>query len=265
MTRPSRINLPSCLFHIMCRGNLQDPIFLSDGDRRRFLFYLGKYCDLFDFRVHTYCLMKTHIHLLAESTEDNLSEFMRRLLTAYTVWFHKRHQSHGHLFSGRFKSLVVERGDYMLALWRYIHLNPVDAGIARFPEDYPWSSMRAFLDRDKAPPFLFMDEILGWFDGDPTKYAEFVREGLSEDTKPEIMQQRYVGSKPFARRIAARMDALGCQDALLPEERMRKKKKGEGPRSFIRRKNIYGRHAVCMIVTRMNSKICDIKGKPLEK
>ncbi len=208
MARQSRINLPSCLYHILCRGNLNYPLFLSDADRRHFLKSLEKYCQLFDFKIHAWCLMDTHVHLLAESTGSNLSEFMRRLILSYTVWFHKKHDTHGHLFSGRFKSLVVDKGAYLLALSRYIHLNPVESGNVQRAEDYPWSSLRFYINPKTAPSFLHTKETLVWFGGSSEEYLRYIREGLNEDTKPVILKQRYVGEEAFARRINAQHESM---------------------------------------------------------
>ncbi len=248
MARPPRINLPSCLYHILCRGNLHDPVFLTDADFRVFLRYLNKYAILFSFRIHAYCLMKTHVHLLAESKEANISEFMRRLLTAYTVAFHRSHRTHGHLFSGRFKSLVVERGNYLIALSRYIHLNPVEAGLVKRAEDYPWSSMRGYVKQTQVPPFLFTDEILQWFQNNPAQYVQFIREGLSEETKPEIMRQRFIGSQAFARRISSRLAQMGTLDHLLPEERTKERserKRAEGQKTAERYRDAVCRYYGC--------------------
>jgi len=103
MSRPKRINLSGCVYHIICRANRDDVVFEGTNDKERFLEYLGYYAEQFDIRIHVYCLMDTHFHLLIESRKPNLSELMRRLLTAYTVWFHRIHRTHGHLFAGHFK------------------------------------------------------------------------------------------------------------------------------------------------------------------
>ena len=224
MTRPVRIDLPFCLYHVMGRANIGTPVFRDNKDRQKFLFYLEKYAELFSFRVHVYCLMDTHIHLLVESTRQSLSEFMRRLLTAYTVWFHRRHGTWGHLFAGRFKSLVVDKGSYLAAVSRYIHRNPVDANLVKSAKDYPWSSMRAYLRPHVAPPFLYTGEILGWFQGDAKEYEKFVREGFDEEIKPTILAQRFIGGEKFTRRIQARLETVGKLAAIPPPERIRIKK-----------------------------------------
>ena len=231
MARPIRIDLPFCLYHVMIRGNVGSLIFLDNKDRKKFIFYLGKYAEIFSFRVHAYCLMDTHIHLLVESTKQSLSEFMHRLLTAYTVWFHRRHGTWGHLFAGRFKSLVVDKGSYLAAVSRYIHRNPVDADLVKSAKDYPWSSMRGYLRSEVALPFLYTREILGWFQGDVKEYDKFVREGMDEEVKPRILAQRFIGGEDFTKRMQARLKTAGKFAAIPPPERIRIKKddyKNEG-------------------------------------
>ena len=205
MTRPRRINLPFTLYHVMSRTNSGDLSFLDQRDYLKFLHYLRKYTDLFSLRIHAYCLMSNHFHLLVEVlNRPELSEFMRRLLTAYTVYFNRRHGRHGHLFQGRFKSIVVEKADYLLALSLYIHTNPSRANENLSAETYKWSSLKYYIQGDE-PEFLYTTEILHWFKGNRDKYAGFIREGMNEVTKPEIVQQRYIGGKSFVYRMNRRM------------------------------------------------------------
>jgi len=209
MSRPKRINLPFCLYHVLSRTNSESVAFHDMKDMWKFLSYLAKYQHLFDFRVHAWCLMPTHFHLLLESAAHaDLSELMRRLLTAYTVYYNKRHKRHGHLFQGRFKSYVVEKSSYLLALSRYIHLNPVADKDKRNhdPATYPGSSLKYYLNGGE-PPFLYTKEILSWFKGERKAYARFVMEGLNEDIKPQIIRQAYIGGKSFIQRMGMRANA----------------------------------------------------------
>jgi len=200
MARPKRIDLPFCLYHVLSRTNTGDVAFLDVWDERKFFHYVSKYTEIFSFRIHSFCLMPSHFHLLMESMDrPALSEFMRRLLTAYTVYFNRRHKRHGHLFQGRFKSIVVEKATYLLALSRYIHLNP------KRPEDYRGSSLRYYI-KGGEPPFLYTGEILSWFKGSREEYADFVKEGLTEKSKPEIARQQFIGSDAFVKRMSKRMD-----------------------------------------------------------
>jgi REP-associated tyrosine transposase len=205
MSRPKRINLPYCLYHVLSRTNSGDLAFYDDKDINKFLGYLAKYADLFSFRIHAWCFMSNHIHLLIESHErPALSELMRRLLTAYTVYFNRRHFRHGHLFQGRFKSFVVDKSGYLLALSRYIHLNPAKMKSPVDPVEFYGSSMKYYA-KGGEPPFLSTKEILSWFKGDRKKYINFVNEGLNENTTPETLNQRYIGNEAFAKRMTLRM------------------------------------------------------------
>jgi len=206
------------MYHIICRANHNDAVFLENRDKERFLEYLTDYADQFDMRIHAYCLMNTHLHLLIESRKMNLSEFLRRLLTAYTVWFNKKHQMHGHLFAGRFKSLVVERGEYLVAVSRYIHRNPVEASLVKNAEDYPWSSMRIYAGRE-ASGFIYTREILYWFGNRKIKYIQFVREGLDTEIKSLMLAQRYMGSEAFAKRMNIRLKREDQPRAMTKAER----------------------------------------------
>ena len=208
MARPKRIDFPHSLYHVMSRTNSGDVCFMDEHDWNKFFKYLGKYCDLLDFKVHAFCLMPNHFHLLLESgASPALSEFMRRLLTAYTVYYNKYHGRHGHLFQGRFKSYIIEKSEYFLAVSRYIHLNPAKESDIKFAEDYPGSSFRHYLNGYE-PAFLETKDILDWFKGDRKAYGKFVREGLNEETKPGIIQQRFIGGEKFARRINKRLKLM---------------------------------------------------------
>lgn len=205
MARLKRIDLPYCLYHVFSRTNTGDRAFRDSADREKFLQYLARYLEMFSFKLHAYCLMNTHFHLLLESGyRARLSEFMRRLLTAYTVYFNRRHKRHGHIFQGRFKSPVVDKTSQLLALSRYIHLNPSNGESKTDAEKYEGSSLRFYIQGGE-PPYLHTAETLAWFNGNRNKYAEFIRKGLNEETKPDIIGQRYVGDAAFACRTEQRL------------------------------------------------------------
>ena len=138
-----RIDLPFCLYHVISRTNSGEIAFTGKREMDKFLGYLEKYSKIFNFRIHAWCLMPNHFHLLLESTDQaRLSELMRRLLTAYTIFCNRRRGRHGHLFQGRFKSFVVDKSEYLLELSRYIHLNPARMKKQVDPEIYYGSSLR---------------------------------------------------------------------------------------------------------------------------
>lgn len=224
MARPKRIDLPHCLYHVLSRTNSGDLAFRDCGDRRKFFHYLAKYTRQFSFRILSFCLMPNHFHLLLESGEcAGLSEFMRRLLTAYTVYYNQRYERHGHLFQGRFKSYVVDKAEYLLSLSRYIHLNPFRGLPAGASESYDGSSLMYYI-KGGEPAFLDTSEILAWFKNDRAKYAKYVREGLNEDVHLPILEQRYVGGAAFAGRLRKRMDLqkqMGRRGQISQEKRKR--------------------------------------------
>jgi len=208
MARPRRIDFPHTLYHVFSRTVTGEKAFIDHSDENKFLFYLKKYHDIFSFRIHAFCLMPNHFHILMESKEQPaLSEFMRRLLTAYTVWFNRRYGRHGHLFQGRFKSLVVDKSDYLLALSRYIHLNPARSRRPKDPETFRGSSLFYYINGGE-PDFLYTSEILSWFQNNRSKYREYINEGLKEDIMADVLQQKYLGGKDFSRRMNQRLKFL---------------------------------------------------------
>jgi REP element-mobilizing transposase RayT len=162
MARPLRLEYPGAVYHVMARGNERRAVFLEDTDRELYLERLERYQKRFGFRVYAYCLMTNHIHLAVETGKVRLSRIMLGLQGSYTQAFNRRHGRVGHLFQGRYKSLVVQKDPYLLALVRYIHENPVLAGIVREPPDYRWSSDRWYRKRG-GPAWLDVSSVLGMF------------------------------------------------------------------------------------------------------
>ncbi len=143
MARPLRLEFPEALYHLTARGNARQEIFLDDQDRRAFLGLLGREVEQQRWRCHAYCLMDNHYHLLVETPEGRLAGGMRRLNGVYTQGFNRRHERVGHLFQGRYRSIVVDQESYLLELSRYVVLNPVRAGMVKRVEEWAWSSYRA--------------------------------------------------------------------------------------------------------------------------
>jgi len=149
MPRPLRVDYPGALHHVIFKGNEGRVIFWEDRDREEFLKMLKELTRRYRFILYAYCLMDNHVHLLIETAHEPLSRFMQRLLTRYVQWFNKRHNRSGHLLGDRYKSILVDKDRYFLAVLRYIHLNPVRARMVSMPEDYPWSSYREYLGEAK--------------------------------------------------------------------------------------------------------------------
>jgi REP element-mobilizing transposase RayT len=159
MPRPLRLEAEGAIYHVIARGNERKLIFRDDHDRREYLDRLIRCRERFGLRVLAYCLMGNHLHLAVERGPTKLSRVMLALQSAYTQWFNRRHGRVGHLFQGRYKAFVIEKDRYLLALVRYIHRNPVEAGLARRPQDYAWSSDR-YYRRGRAPEWLDVDHVL---------------------------------------------------------------------------------------------------------
>ena len=173
MARPLRIEYPGAFYHITSPGNERKAIFKSKQDRIRFLDYLGSATDRYGACVHVYCLMNNHYQLLMETPLGNLSQIMRHINGAYTTYFNVKRGRSGHLFQGRYKSILVEVDEYAKALSRYIHLNPVRANMVSVPEDFQWSSYNQYIGKQKARKWLVRDFILNYFG---TKYKTAQRQ-----------------------------------------------------------------------------------------
>ena len=167
MARPLRLEFEDAIYHLLGRGNARQRIFASERDQFEFLKLLKASARRFDVLVHVFVLMGNHFHLLAQTRRANLSRWMHWLMVSYTVYFNWRHGRSGHLFQGRYKSFLVEGGEYLLGLSRYLHLNPVRGAVlgAGTPVQrrgrlraYRWSSYRGYAGLEK--PFDFVEEEL---------------------------------------------------------------------------------------------------------
>lgn len=167
MARKLRVQYPGALYHVMNRGDRREPIFKSDADNELFLQTLGEACAKTGWQVHAVCLMGNHFHLVVETPRANLVAGMKWFLGTYTARFNRRHKLFGHLFSGRYKSLIVDGSGsgYLRTVCDYVHLNPVRARLLGAEEplrNYRWSSYGEYL---KPPgqrwPWLRVDRLLG--------------------------------------------------------------------------------------------------------
>jgi len=167
MARKLRIEYPGAIYHVINRGDRREAIFHEDRDRELFVATLAEACAKAGWQVQAYCLMGNHFHLVVETPQGNLVAGMKWFLGTYTARFNRRHKLFGHLFSGRYKSLVVDAASpgYLRTVCEYVHLNPVRAKMLR-PEEplraYRWSSYPAYLERlERRPPWLRVERVLG--------------------------------------------------------------------------------------------------------
>lgn len=167
MARKLRVEYPGAIYHVMNRGDRREAIFKDALDRERFLSTLGEACVKTGWQVHALCLMGNHFHLVVETPQGNLVAGMKWLLGTYTGRFNRRHKLSGHLFSGRYKALIVDGSSigYLKTVCDYVHLNPARAKLLR-PEQplrtYRWSSWPEYLKSpSKRWPWLRVDRLLG--------------------------------------------------------------------------------------------------------
>ena len=225
MARPLRVQFAGALYHVMSRGNERRHIVRDDIDRHKRLDWLRRTVETYGWRLHALALMTNHEHLFVETPEANLSAGMQYLGGSYTSYFNRRHRRSGHLFQGRFKAHLVENEGYFRQVSRYIHLNPVRAGMATRPRDYPWSSYPGYVRSRRAAAWVSYDRVLAEFGGDLADarraYGRFVRAGV-DDPPPspfaEAVGGLLLGSEAFVTRMR-RMLQDRPDDGSLPQLR----------------------------------------------
>ncbi len=207
MARKTRIEFPGIFYHVLARGNNKQVIFKDDQDYNVYIIRLKRYHQRYKFILYAYTLMPNHIHLLLETGITPLSKIMQGLQQSYTYYYHKKYKSVGHLFQGRYKAILCQRDTYLLELVRYIHLNPVRVALVHNPDDYRWSSHRAYLG-SLNQPFVSKDLIFKMFSEDESvakkKYWQFIRDGIDKGHKNalyNVIDQRYLGNPEFVERV----------------------------------------------------------------
>ena len=166
MPRKKRIWQRHKCHHVMLRGIEGMSVFLDDADRRRFCLLLQEAAEQHGHRVHAFCLMTNHIHLILEPiTANALKDCVHAFAFRYAQYFNKRYKRKGYLYQGRFCSTLVQDGNYLRRLIRYIHLNPVEAGLVKKPEEYRWCSHNAYFGH-AAYTWLEIDCVLTRFGKD---------------------------------------------------------------------------------------------------
>ncbi len=230
MTRPLRLTYEGAVYHVTVRGNARCAIFETDADRERYLFALAESMQRYEVHCYLFCLMTNHVHLVIHTPRGNLSQFMQRLQTAYTVWFNRRHHRCGHLFQGRYGASVVTEDEYILKLSRYVHVNPVF--VAEHAEkskqervkvlrSYAWSSYRGYIGLTQPLDFVTYEPVLAMMDTRTQRqkavYRRFVEAGIQDiDTAFIDAKKRScfcIGSDEALEGVAAQHKELaqGCR------------------------------------------------------
>ena len=208
MARPLRIEFAGAVYHLMARGNAGDDVFRDDEDRQQFLDILARTCAEEGWRVLCFCLMDNHVHLVVITDRATLARGMRQLIGVYSQRFNRRHGRHGHLFQGRYKSLLVETSAYLTQLCAYVLRNPVAAGLVPTPGAWPRSSYRWNSGGRRADWF---DPLPLWGElGARAETASRLLAALTAKPReaPDVRGQLCYGGDQFAAGLAQRVKQL---------------------------------------------------------
>jgi REP element-mobilizing transposase RayT len=185
MSRPLRIEYPGAWYHVMNSGRRHESIFSDKHDYSMFIDLLIEASEMWNVNVAAYCLMTTHYHILLQTPDGNISRCMRHLNSIYTQRYNRRHGFDGQLFRGRYKSILACNDSHLLQLVRYIHKNPVKAGLVNDMPDYEWSSYKGYLSYAKKWKWLYKDYIFSMItqkkQGRLKPFVEFMQENDSEE------------------------------------------------------------------------------------
>lgn len=206
---------PGAWYHVMNRGRRGEKIFTADEDCKEFIKILWETIDLWGFKVSAYCLMSNHYHLLLQTPDGNLSRGMRHLNGVYTQRFNRRYKTEGQLFRGRYKAVLVDSDSYLLEVMRYIHRNPLNAGIVEILGDYRWSSHQGYLSWAKKWSWLCKDDLLSMLSSAKTRqksaYLDFVSRGEPQEIEKFYLLKNLppvLGSESFKTFIKEKFSEL---------------------------------------------------------
>ncbi len=221
MARPLRIQYPGAYYHVTCRGNEGRKIVRDDRDRKIFLERLALSLEIYEVSLLAYVLMENHFHLLVMTPKGNLAEFMRHFNVSYTSVFNRRHRRAGHLHQGRYKAFLIDADNYLLAVSRYIHLNPVRLkafGKKTVKEKWAelgrcrWSSLSGYLFSAKREACIDYETVLSQTGGDTWKgrqgYRKFILSGLEGELENPLELGRghgIVGGQDFIGRVKRKL------------------------------------------------------------
>jgi REP element-mobilizing transposase RayT len=223
MARKRRIEFPGAFYHVFARGNNRQKIFRDDMDYFSYLDRIKRYHRRHGFKLYVFALMPNHVHMVIEMIETPLSKIMQGLQQSFTLYFHKRYESVGHVFQGRYGAALCEREEYLLSLVSYIHLNPVFSGLVDFPYDYPWSSHHVYMGENN---FSIVESnfVLCLFAEEKCearrKYLKFLQKEMGKKVQSQIfndIDQRFYGNQEYVERVKEKL----MEKIRPPEEQIR--------------------------------------------
>lgn len=202
MPRRPRIAFENAFFHVFNRGLNKQEIFIDPSDYRKFLERLEKLktTNNFDHAIYAYVLMPNHFHLLIQTKKTPISKIMTSLLTSYSMYFNRKYKREGTLFQNRFKSKLCDKDSYFLGASRYIHLNPIEAGLSLTLGDYPWSSYQELFGNsdNKIVDASEIGRLTGETKKEKANYHKFLLEGINklEDLKKDYTFKKDIEGNP---------------------------------------------------------------------
>ena len=207
MARKTRIEFKNALYHVVTRGNQKQNVFLNDADFSQYHTILSAYKERHGFILHSYVLMSNHLHILIETPKVPLSKIMQGINQSYTMYFNRKYGTAGHLFQGRYKAILCDRDRYQLSLVKYIHLNPVRAGIVATPEEYRWSSHQYYMQLTDNKGLVDTESVFRMFSEDLETANRLYRGFMGADVsipREDIyctVEQRILGDEHFVEKV----------------------------------------------------------------
>jgi len=186
MPRQARVKSQSDIYHIMLRGINQQVIFEDEEDNKKFIETLKTYKVISGYKLFAYCLMSNHLHLLIKTEKESLNLIIKRISSSYVYWYNWKYYRRGHLFQDRFKSEPVEDNEYFLTVLRYIHQNPIKAGLYKKIDEYQFSSYNDYISGDSQ--LVDMDFAFSLIDKD--WFSEFHKEN-NDDKCLDINEKNF--------------------------------------------------------------------------
>ena len=249
MARSLRIQYPEAYYHVTCRGNERKEIFADDYDRRIFLEKLAGSLEVYNVNLLGYVCMINHFHLLINTPDGNLADFMRHFNICYTSAFNRRYNRVGHLYQGRYKAFLIDADNYLLAVSRYIHLNPVRvAGLAEHSAKRKWdmllqhrfSSLPGYLSTRNRKGLVTYESVMEYVGGDTAAgrgaYREFMKQGLEGEIENPLTLGKgngIVGESDFVSKIKS--EVLETKTSAREQPALRALHRGNSPEELISR------------------------------